>query len=161
MPLTMKASDLALGILLLNVLALVVALPTARKTDHYLGKSAVVDEQPQCNYRQTGILRRPFELAKLFAVEQQLAVALRLVVVAGPPFVKRDVKAPYPQLTPRKIAVRLDKRRFTQTKRFYLRPGQHYSGCPLLDYLVIERGTAVLYDYILLIHNTIRMKDEK
>ena len=79
--------------------------------------------------------------------QQQLSVALQLMVVVRAVEVGRDVHTLHPQLTINNHAISIYQRGLTQTETLNLRTRQHDACREFLDEEILKRGLAVLYLY--------------
>lgn len=154
---------LALCVILLQVFSLVVRFATARQTYSHLRQTSLVEEQAQAHNRQTLVLKCTREFVQLLAVEQELAVTLWDVVVAGTPIIFGDVHTSNPQFVLLEVAVTVDQRGLAEADRFNLGTHQNNTGDILLEYLVVECSTLVADIYLFYFCHiyTISHKDSK
>src|SRR5205814_7685601 len=122
--------------------ALVVQLLAAPQAELDLG-AAVLKVEPERNERQPALSDLAGQPANLLAVQQQLAVAVRLVVGIGAVAVGIDVAADQPTLTVADGRVRVLEGHAPVAQRLDLRPAQHEPGLDRLEDLVLVPRPAV------------------
>ena len=154
---------LSLGIVGFEIFSFVVRLATTGKTDSNLRQASLIQKESQADNRQTLILQGALQLRKLLAIEQEFAVTLGDMVVAGTPRILGDIHASYPQLTLLEVAVAIDHRGLAQADRFYLGTHQNNACDILLEYLVVESRSLVadIYLFVICHYHTISHKDNK
>ena len=131
------AVHLALGILQLEGFALVVLLLTPGQGDIDLGQPAVVNKEAEGDNGKPLLLRLALQLVELLALQQQLAVALGVVVVVRSPPVLGDVHAAHEQLAAVEVAVGIHQAGLAGAYRLDLGARQHDSGRVGLEELVV------------------------
>ena len=142
--------DGAFILALLNALALVVLALASRKSDDELCQSPLVDKQPQGHNRETGLHAVPGNAADFLAVEQQLAVAVRRVVVIRAKTVLGNIHVLGPNLIIDDHAVGVGEAHLSLTDGFYLGTGEHNARSIGLDYLIVKGRLAVFDIYRIL-----------
>src|SRR3954447_9274162 len=134
-----RALHLALGLLLGQRLPLVVAALAAGQRNLDLGP-AVLEVERDRHQGDAALLGLADETQDLGAVQQQLALAARLVVGPGPLGVLRDVHASEPQLAVADVRVAVDQVRVAGAQRLHLGAGEHQAGLvDVVDVVVVTR----------------------
>ena len=133
---------------LFNRVTLVVLFLTFGYGYGYLGQPLVVDEDPGGNDGEPRLARGPFDFRNLLAVEQQLAVAARRVVVVRAVEIFGDIHVLNPYLAVVDVAERVVQPRFAQPDRFDFGPRQYDAGIERIEQLVVERGPFVANIYL-------------
>ena len=139
---------LALVVALLERFALVIFVLTACQTYHQFGQALFVDEQTGGHDGETGVLHCLLQLAQLLALEQQLAVAPCRVVVVRAIEIFGHVHILHPQFVAYEYAVAIDKAHLGEAYGLYLGTCEHNAGSVGIGYDIVERGTFVLYVYV-------------
>src|SRR4051812_9372666 len=125
-----RALHVPLGLALLDRLALVEAVLAARERDLDLRvRAAEVDAGR--DERQPALVRAAHEPLELAATDQQLAIALGLVVLPRRGAVGRDVDVVQPQLAVAHGGEAVLERRGARTQRLDLGAAQHHAGLEL------------------------------
>ena len=109
--------------------------------------NVLVKEHQQGNYRVARLLRGTLQLAYLALCQQQLAVALHLVVVVCPVEVGTPAHAFHPQLSIDDGTIGIHQTGLSQTDALDLRTCQHDACREGLDEEVFKLGLLVLYLY--------------
>ena len=138
------AVDGALVLAFLDGLALVVLPLSSSDGNHQFGQTSLVDEQPQRDYRETGLHGLAGNAANFLAVEQQFAIAMSRVVVVGTVTVLGDIHVLHPHLVVDDHAIGIGQAALALTDGLDLGTREHDTGGEGLEDLVIERRLAVL-----------------
>ena len=137
----------ALVVTLLDALALVILVLTARKTYHQFRKPPFVYKKACGDDCESGILDRLPELAQLLAFKQQFPVATCSVVIVGTIEIFRHIHVFHPQLIADEYTIGIYKTGLAQTDGLDFSTCEHNTRRICVGYDIVKRGTFVLYIY--------------
>ena len=131
--------------LFLQRLTLVERLLTLTQRNVHLGPAVLVEEHQQGDYRVARLLRGTLQLAYLALRQQQLAVALHLVVIVRTVEIGRHRHAAHPHLAVDNQTIAVHQTGLARTDALNLRARQHNAGRQRLYEEVLKRCLLVLY----------------
>ncbi len=124
--------------------ALVIFFFASAQSNAELGASVFVDEEAERHNGEAGRAGSVLQCSDFLAVEQELAVASRGVVVVRAEAVFGDVHVLHPDFAVVDVAIGIHEAGFSGADAFHLSAGEHYAGGVSVDHKIVELGSAVL-----------------